>query len=515
MNLLKNIVRLISSAFCWLGGYCNHELAKCRPIQRTKASGVSATLFIPACIWGVGAWATTTMMGLPLHYGVISGILAGAMVMLMDRAMLVSMGSHRRSVLGIGFRCVLAFLGSLVFAHPLILFFAGGVITEELDRNRQAQLASIEAQYAPQLAAAKAPLAQSIASLRDSEKEAADLVSRILTDLTTTRESLQAMRAEADKESTGKRTGVEGFGQRYNKIKEDQIKPLELREAELQTQFQTAQEKLSAASAAKAKTITDGTKDDPAIGAILTEWETARSHVEKQEHLDLFSRFAALDRVLLARWQSGDYGLGMGYLIICGFLLLAELIPMLVKFSCSDDEYHTRVNADEFHTTQIYPRISAVTTTNRMQHEATLEELRWDNQVRMEQGDSYLDLANRVLARKEDALRMAEDTLRRIPGDALPEVRAFAERMAQRILDGYFAHADRIMAAAFPAPAAAGGPVNQSAPPSHASTGFTPQRQTMPSGFSIPVCACGSDSCTGQSSACQGGEPAPPFGFKI
>lgn len=505
-SFLSSVLRLFSDFFVWLGGRSSRQLQQCEDSQRIKAASLGALLLLPAIIWGAGTWAIADMMKAPPELAIPIGCISGVLVILIDRALLISLSSSQGFGFSTLFRVGIAVVGSIVFAHPPIIRFADGMIDQEIEANRSQALKSLEAQYAPQLAAVSQALRSKIDSLHASEVQAAALVATTQESLTSTRENLQHWREEADKEGAGKRAGGTGFGPRWTRIMEDQVKPLEQRELTLMTELRAASEQLTSARSATAKAIEEGSAHDPQAKQVLAEWNTARSRIEGVQHHDIFSRLAAMDQVILRRWNEGDYTLGLFYLAITLLLLGVEILAMVVKLGDKDSETAlndrsatVRIKCDAENHDKIYPIVSEQLVTKRMEHMLRKESMSMDDDFRIQALDSLLSMVGRINVKKDEVFYATDEMLRSIPSNARPEHHSFIERLAHQILDGFLHHSGQLIAASTAARTAATGYAH-SAPPPPASSAPQPGPETAtppPPPFQRSSCACGIPQCAG------------------
>ena len=110
--------------FSQLGCDSPQLLDQCSEKERINSTSQGATLLLPLIIWFCGASATALMMKATPVVAAIAGTVAGLFILIADRGMMAYLSKKGSRFLGIAARLLLAFAGSLVFAHPAVFFLA-------------------------------------------------------------------------------------------------------------------------------------------------------------------------------------------------------------------------------------------------------------------------------------------------------------------------------------------------------------------------------------------------------
>jgi len=436
--------------FSRLGGDSPELLEQCSEKERMNSTSQGATLLLPMIIWFCGASATAQMMKAGTGATLMAGLVAALFILLADRGMMAYLSKKGSRLLGILARLLLAFAGSLVFAHPAVFFLAGGVIEKELLSDKQSAIEARRQEILPQLDKARERVAALTDTLRQQAVSAQTVLQAKEAELREVREQQDQWLKEADDEALGKRSGVKSEGPEYRRLMGYVAKTQE-REQTLIGEATTARQQWERAQAALEGGMKDGINDNE-IKRLQAEFEQASNAIQLRDDSDPFSQFEALHTVMARHWQRGSYSLVLAYLIVCVTVLGFEIIPLCLKIGSKSSEVGLKVEEIQFkaeqdfdNMKQVYPTISIQMMQNRLNAEARKENLRLEHETAMESVRAARQLARSIMLEKTEVFAMTEEMLRRVPEKARPEHRQFAEMLAKQLIDSFLASVQTAM----------------------------------------------------------------------
>ena len=438
-----------------LGGDSPELLNDCSEKERMNSGMMGATLLLPVLIWSVGGAATAWMMGGGMVVCLVTGGVCGGAILIADRGMMAWMSRKGRSPLGVVGRLVLALAGSTIFAHPGVFLLGKGVIERELEEVRQQAIEARKAEITPQLDAVNVRLGHRVDDERAQLAAATGAVISKDGELAKNREQLDYWRRLADAEGAGKRSGIEGFKQRWQHIMDDNVAPLAGRERVLQEELEDAR-KTAAKAQESLALVQDAVRNDPDRQRLEHDLHTASEAIRKQNFSDPLSRYEALHKVMARQWATGNYSLGLAYGVGCLFLLGLELLPLGLKLGgrgehvLKVEELQFKAEQDFATLREVYPELSMQLTRLRLQAEARREEIRLDYEAIMDRVRASRQLARSIMLEKAQVFEMAADTLARVPRKARAEHREFAEVLTKELIESFLRSVESAMRSASP-----------------------------------------------------------------
>lgn len=399
-------------------------------------------MLLPFFLWALGAGATAWMIGGGIVIIPVSGLAAGLLIFIADSGIIAKASSGRNSVLGIVGRCALAVVGSFVFAHAGIFPLAKGLIEQEVERTKLNEIEAAKEKIIPQMVAVQERSAKQTTTYHQQVANTQTALVAKNAELTALRTELNKWRAEADAEGNGKRSGREGFGERWKRLMEDQVKPLEAREKVTQAEQEAAAKALKAAQE-QVFAADNAAADDPELVHLHKELEEATGAVRAQKHLDPLSCYKALHRIMHREWEAGDYTLTFMYACLCFLLLGFELLPLGLKLNAKG-EHSLKVRTLQFKAEQdysnyiqAYPVVGMQLMQVRLRHDAHREELKMEHEQIMEEIRAARHLARSIMLEKAEVFGMAEEMLARVPKNAVEEHKEFAQLLAKQLIENF------------------------------------------------------------------------------
>lgn len=432
------------SIFSRLGGDPQSTLKNCSEKAKIDSASQGATLILPMVIWGAGGFATAHMMNAGLLACVVTSVCLSVIILILDRGMMSYVSKKKRSSLGIVARFVLAFAGSVVFAHPAVFIIAKGLIERELTSEVERAVEARKSEIEPQLASARKRLSESTSILRDSASAAHSSVVQKNEELKAAREAVARWTKEADDEAKGLRGtfGKKGEGtdfkraERYRDEAKITVTNLEMELARAQQNSESTQKALTVAVA--------GNDVDPEIKRLENDLASALGKIRGHDQGDPFSRFEALHTVIARDWSAGSYSLGLGYIIVCLVLLGFEVIPICLKLGAGDGELALALELQQFKAEQdnanykeVYPTLSMAMTRNRLQVDAYREQLRLDNELAMDRVRVPAERTRSILLEQAQVFELADELLRRGAKSKNPKFAQFSESLANQLIESF------------------------------------------------------------------------------
>lgn len=428
--------------FSWLGCDSPHLLDQCSEKERVNSTSQGATLLLPLVIWFCGASATALMMKATPIVAAIAGTVSGLFILIADRGMMAYLSKKGNRFLGIAARLLLAFAGSLVFAHPAIFFLAKGVIEKELLSEKTSAIEARRQEIMPQLDKARVRLASTVAAMREQAAAAQSVLLAKEAELRDVRAQQDQWLKEADAEALGKRSGVPKEGPEYRRLM-GYVASKEDKEKTLVTEVGAAHEQWERAQSALEQGLKNA-DNDVEVTHLQAEFDQASSAIRFRDDSDPFSQFEALHTVMARYWQRGSYSLIIAYVTMCVVVLGFELIPLCLKMGNKGTELGLKVEEIQFkaeqdfeNLKQVYPTISMQMVQAKLHTEAQKESLRLDYELIMDSVRAGRQLARNIMIEKAEVFEMTEDMLRRVPKKARPEHREFAELLARQLIDNF------------------------------------------------------------------------------
>ncbi|MBL9151859.1 MAG: DUF4407 domain-containing protein [Verrucomicrobiales bacterium] len=436
--------------FSRLGGDSPQLLEQCSEMERMNSTSQGATLLLPIIIWFCGASATAQMMKAGITATLVAGAVAALFILLADRGMMAYLSKKGSHLLGIMARLLLAFAGSLVFAHPAVFFLAGGVIEKELLADKQSAIEARRQEIIPKLDKARTRLAASIDAHRQQAAATQSVLQGKEAELRGVRAQQDQWVKEADDEALGKRSGVPTEGPEYRRLM-GYVTMSQEREKTLIGEVATAREQAARAQTALEEGM-KATLNDPEIDRLQAEFDQASSAIRFRDDSDPFSQFEALHTVMGRHWERGSYSLVFAYLIVCGTVLGFEIIPLCLKMGNKGTELGLKVEEIQFkaeqdfdNMKQVYPPLAMQMMQARLHAETQKESLRLEHEIVMDNVRAARQLARSIMLEKAEVFEMTEDMLRRVPKKARSEHRQFAELLAKQLIDSFLASVQTAM----------------------------------------------------------------------
>ena len=435
------------SFFSRLAGDPQSVLRTLSEKARIESSTIGATLTLPMVIWAAGGFATASMMNAPLAGCLITGATLAALILILDRGMMSLASKKGRRGIGVTLRFILAFAGSLVFAHPAVFYVARGVIDRELAAEQQTAVEARKAKIAPQLEQARERLAKNLTVMQNAAGGAQTALEEKAKALQETRAKVTEWTKTADDEARGFRPDGQGKaiadeGRNYKRAttNRDQFSKTE---AALKDEVEAAQQSAKATQAALLNANAAAAKD-PEVLRLEEDLTLALQQIRGTAYSDPFSRFEALHHVMARNWQGGSYSLCIAYIVVCLVLMLMEIVPLWLKLSNGGGELGLTLDQQQFKAEQdtenyktAYPTFSMDLMQHRLRCEAYREQLKLDNDLAMDRVRVPGERVRLIMTEQAHVFALAEDVMRRGAKTKRREHQEFTERLALQLIAAF------------------------------------------------------------------------------
>ena len=411
----------ISAMLIWLSGHSIELAFKTPPAERNRLAALGACLILPIGISGFGAFATVYQaFGRPSAACVVAIIVAG-FTLVVDRALLAATS---KGVVSVGLRFCLTLLSSTIFAHTALLWLFSDAIDAQAAQSRREEIVAISSQFKPERNSAK------IDTIKGQIEAATQLLRRSDISIDETTKELTSYRAKYSDEVEGRGpSGKPGEGQEARRLMTVRIQPLESELARHQADQLALREELRLLRADLRKAI-ETKAGDPAVARFNWLLDEAAHRSDN----GVLSRFMMLHELIRA-----DRAALTAYVLICLFLLLWELVPVLLKFTMPEGEYARLARLAE-----IESEAAAKAMNETMEKRAALRERHRFHLELMEveelEGTRWLSLAEerfrKVQEQRGTIPKRATDEQREAYLSALTVAMASLESAGNRLQEG-------------------------------------------------------------------------------
>jgi len=436
--------------FSRLGADSPEILSGCSQKAQIDSSATAQTLLLPMLIWTGGGLATAAMMQASFIVCVVAAAASGAIILLLDRGVLVFLSRKGRSSVGIAARVLIAFTASLIFAHPPVFFFARGLLDREHERVRQADIEAHRKELAPQIDKARKRVADEISVATSVATAAVNTWKAKDEELKKARALKEYWMTFADHEARGWISGVEGEKGRYRRAKELADSNDQLAKT-LATEAEAALKAMETAQAAFGDAL-KAAGADAEVARLERELAGVSETIRARQSGDLLSNYDALHHLIVRGWQSGSYSLAIAYAVISITLLGLEITPLLLKLGATSGEHGIKIAELQFKAekdfenfTALYPTLSLKLTEHRINAEIGIEALRIDESLALDRLRAPRRLARAIVIEKSEVFEMAGDLVRRVPKNAPPEHREFAEQLARQLVENFMGEVQSVL----------------------------------------------------------------------
>lgn len=328
---MSEVIRMnwTTATLVWLSGHSAKLASKTPPAEQTRLAALGACLILPVGISGFGAFATVFQVFDTIVAAVISAVVVAGFTLVVDRALLASTS---KSVVSIGLRVCLTLLSSTIFAHTALLWLFSDAIDRQAAQERRDEIAAISTEFQPERDSVEI---ETINSQIEAMTERLQGIDQLVQESSA---QLSTYRTKYSDEVEGRGpSGTPGEGPEARRLMTVHIEPLEadlerhrLNQVALQDELQQLRAELRKAVEALA--------EDPATARL----ELLADEAANQSYDGVLSRFLLLHELI-----RNDRSALVAYLLICLFLLLWELNPVLLKLTAPDGEYARQVRLAE------------------------------------------------------------------------------------------------------------------------------------------------------------------------
>ena len=324
----------------WLSGHSARLTAEVPPAEQVKIAALGMTLILPVGIAATGAFATAYRVSQQSVGGAaMAAAVVGSFTLILDRALIASFS---RNLASLGFRTLLTFITSTVFAHTALLWLFSDKITEQAERQRQAELETITARFDPGehsepfgLSTQRESLTAQMDTLLAELKHSSGLLEKTSTELARFR---QKYNDEIEGNGASK---VAGDGPEAKRLLRVHIEPLEQDLAYYQGERQRLQNELSAIRR-ELTTLHQAQQNDPNRARTQAQLDQLTQEALNRSYLGVLTQFVLLHEVM-----EEDATALVAYVLVSLLLLFWELIPVLLKFTGEPGEYEHRIQAQK------------------------------------------------------------------------------------------------------------------------------------------------------------------------
>ncbi|MEM7015325.1 MAG: DUF4407 domain-containing protein, partial [Verrucomicrobiota bacterium] len=313
MSAKSTCLRLPAAFFVWLSGHSIELASKTPPAEQTRLAALGACLILPVGISGFGAFATVHQAFGDTPGAVVAAVVVAGFTLVVDRALLAS---TTKGVVSVGLRVCLTLLSSTIFAHTALLWLFSDAIDRQAAQERRDEIAAISTEFQP---VRNSTEIETINGQIEAMTERLQGVDQLVQESSA---QLSTYRTKYSEEVEGRgRSGTPGEGPEARRLMTVHIKPLETDLERHRLDQATLEDELKQLRAELREAVESLAADPTAARLELLADEAA-----SQSYDGVLSRFLLLHELI-----RHDRSALTAYVLICLFLLLWELVPVLLK----------------------------------------------------------------------------------------------------------------------------------------------------------------------------------------